>query len=298
MRSCGGPLAAGWQLASPAQPAERLEDRDYKTTARALLGQELAAASLHTCRNRRSTGERAGEACGETLCGHAHHAYRCAVGGGLKRRSVAVERFLERVFEECGFQTARQVHVPQWDRFRWRCTSAACGGHGVSPTPPGSSCGACGGALSVEREEAVLDLEARGADVPRLYVDVTVHHAVPGDSDRLARAAATDGAVNLEAEAAKRARYPDGRTPWRVVPFAVETYGRLGRAALLQLRRLARAQAERLGEDAAGVASTLVVRWACRLSVALQRANAEALQRCLGADAAKGAVDLAAALAG
>ena len=67
---------------------------------------------------------------------------------------------------------------------------------------------------------------------------------------------------------------------------------------LEHLRRLARAQAERLGEDAAAVAGTLVFRWACRFGVALQSANAEALRRCLGADVAKGAADLATVLAG
>ena len=117
LRSCAGPLAAGWQLASPAQPAERLEDRDYAATARALLGQELAATDRRACCNRHSTGDRVGEPCREALCGRAHHAYRCVVGGGLKRRSVAVERVLERTLEDCGYQAAREAYVPQWDRF-------------------------------------------------------------------------------------------------------------------------------------------------------------------------------------
>jgi hypothetical protein len=33
LRSCGGPLAGAWQLASPGLSAERLDDRDYETTA-------------------------------------------------------------------------------------------------------------------------------------------------------------------------------------------------------------------------------------------------------------------------
>ena len=134
--------------------------------------------------------------------------------------------------------------------------------------------------------------------MPRFYVDATVHHAVPGDADRLTRVAGADGAVNLEAEREKRRRYPDGLAPWRVEPFALETYGRLGRDALVLLRRLARAQAARLGEGADDAAGALVLRWACRLSVALHRANAEALRRCLGTVVVKGATDLAAALAG
>ena len=51
----------------------------------------------------------------------ARHAFTCSVGGGLKPRSVAVERAWERIRQECGYQTKREVHVPAWDRFRWRC---------------------------------------------------------------------------------------------------------------------------------------------------------------------------------
>ena len=296
LRSCSGPLGAGWQLASPALPAERLEDADFTATARALLGQDLTAAG-GTCNNKRAKGERAGEACGAALCGRAHHAYRCALGGGLKKRSVAVERVVERIHLECGFQTAREVHVPAWDRFHWKCTAEACARRGVAFAPPGGPCPFCGSALTTEREEAVLDLEARSAEVPRLYLDVTVRHAVPGSGPRLARAAALDGAVNREAAADKRSRYPDGRAPWRVVPFALETYGRLGREALLHLRKLARAQAQRLDEGADAAASALTLRWGCRLSVALHRANAENLRTALGTKGVKW-LDLAADLAG
>ena len=126
----------------------------------------------------------------------------------------------------------------------------------------------------------------RGPDAPRVFVDVTVRHGVPSAGERLARAAARNGAVNNEAEAAKRSRYPDGRAPTRVVPFALETYGRLGRTALLHLRQLARAQAQRLEESADEAASTLTLRWGCRLSVALHRANAEALRAAFGKQAA------------
>ena len=142
-----------------------------------------------------------------------------------------------------------------------------------------------------------MDLEARSAEVPRLYLDVTVRRAVPGSGPRLARAAALDGAVNHEAEADKRSRCPDGRAPWRGVPFALESYGRLGRTALLHLRKLARAQAQRLDEGADTAASALTLRWGCRLSVALHRANAEGLRTALGVDAARWK-DLAADLAG
>ena len=70
-----------------------------------------------------------------------------------------------------------------------------------------------------------------------------MRYCVPGYADGLTAAAGRGGAVNAAAEADKRRRYPDGRTPWRVVPLATETGGRHGPAALKHLRALARQQA-------------------------------------------------------
>ena len=285
LRSCGGPLAAGWQLASPAFPSERLEDGEYRLTARALLDQDIAQAG-RTCRCKRSTGDRVGQTCDAALCRQAHHAYRCAVGGGLKQRSIAVEDVYAGIHRECGFQVDRQVAVPAWDRFRWRCRGANCSEHGVLFAPPVGPCGACGSALDTTREEAVLRLEVRSAEVPRLFLDVTVRHGVPGCPGRLVRTAGRDGATNHEAEQDKRERYPEGRSPWRALPLALESYGRHGKAALLHLRGLAREQVARLVDGGGAAASLLLLRWGCRLSVALHRANARGLRRVLGADAA------------
>ena len=51
-----------------------------------------------------------------------------------------------------------------------------------------------------------------------------------------------------EAESDKHRRYPAAQTPWRAVPLATETGGRLGDEALKLLRKLARNQAEKLEE--------------------------------------------------
>ena len=137
---------------------------------------------------------------------------------------------MAQLHEECGHAVERQVYVPQWDRWKWRC--APCGRSGQAWDRPAALCPTCGEPSTVEREEAVLDLDIRSAAVPRLLCDVTVRHSVPGLGQRLAAAAAHDGAVNREAEADKRQRYPDGRTPWRVLPLAFETFGRLRAAPL------------------------------------------------------------------
>jgi hypothetical protein len=296
LRSCGGPHASAWQQASPAVSSERLDDADYTATARALLGQNLCKTGA-TCHNRGRTGDTPGQTCGKLLDSKARHAFRCSTGGGVKARSVALEREWERIHTECGYHTEREVHVPGWDRFPWRCTG--CGSHGTetAPPPPGP-CSTCGSPLETRREEAVLDLEVQSAGCPRLFLDVTVRYSVPGHAARLAAAATHDGAVNREAEAEKRSRYPDGRTPWKVVPLALETCGRHGPAALQHLRRLARERASNLAEDSEAAAAGLVQRWAARLSVALHRATARQVRSALGADetAARRAAELSAEL--
>ena len=55
---------------------------------------------------------------------------------------------------------------------------------------------------------------------------------------------------------------------------------------MLHLRKLARAQAQRLEEGADEAAGALTLRWVCHLSVALHRANAEALRTALGEEPA------------
>ena len=105
--------------------------------------------------------------------------------------------------------------------------------------------------------------------------------------------------MNRTAELEKRVRYADGRTPWQVVPFAVETCGRLGPAALKYLRGLARTRAQGLPDGGDEAASALLQRWAARLSAALHRSNASRLRSALGAaePARQRAKDLAAELA-
>ena len=101
----------------------------------------------------------------------------------------------------------------------------------------------------------------------------------------MARAADADGAVNKEAEFDKHGRYPAAQAPWKLVPLALETYGRHGRAALRHLRRLARRQAAARGEatDEENASAALVLRWGCRLSAALQRATAAQVRSAPGA---------------
>ena len=237
-----------------------------------------------TCHHRARTGNR--QRCAAALCPHAHHAHRCGVGGGFVERTKSLEQVWERIHKECRHTVVTQVHVPLWDRWNFKCTGIGCQKRGTAWEAPTAPCGACGAALSSEREEAVLDLEVRAPGAPRTFYDVTVRHSVPGDAPRATAASRRDGAVVKEAEATKQTRYPDGRTPWRCVPLATETCGRHGQQALKHLRELAKAKAEFEVEDggAERAAGALVQKWAAYLSVALHRANAAVLWSALGSE--------------
>ena len=277
--SCSGPLAAAWQWASPCIAGEKVDDDDYFTTARDLLGQPVAPSGS-TCQNRARTGPTTGQPCGELLCANARHAHRCSRGGGLKLRSVDVENVLASIHEECGYTVARQVHCPS------ETAGSGTAGRATSEGTwdlPGAPCHHCGASTVFELEEAVLDLDVRSARVPRTLLDVTVRYGVPGGDAQLAAAARGPGAVNRTAEVEKRLRCPDGLTPWSVVPFAVESFGRLGPTALKHLRGLARTRAQALLEGGEAAASSLLRRWAARLSAALHRSNAARLRSSLGA---------------
>ncbi len=122
----------------------------------------------------------------------------------------------------------------------------------ASPCPPG-----------LERQWRQYGLSDTLVGVP--LGEALPDAGLPGESD--------DRRVDL---------YPDGRTLWRVVPFALETYGRLGRSALAHLHRLARDRASNLEEGGDAAASALVVHWSARHSTALHRANAAKIKHALG----------------
>ena len=115
------------------------------------------------------------------------------------------------------------------------------------------------------------------------YIDLTVRH--PLAAKYRARAAREDGAAAKIAENAKRIRYPAvaaaGLLP--AEPFAVETFGRLGPAALklLHSARQRRVEADASLRGWAGCA--LFQRWLAVLSVSLQQSLFESAQAAWGA---------------
>ncbi len=102
-------------------------------------------------------------------------------------------------------------------------------------------------------------------------------------------AAGEAGYAAAQQEAAKHARYPPRpQVRGRLVPFAVETYGRLGKEGLAFLRKAAGRACTRTSALAVlgGEGPPAVVgAWLERQSVALQKNNAAALKAAAGAAA-------------
>ena len=115
---------------------------------------------------------------------------------------------------------------------------------------------------------------------------MTVRHLVGEISEsELRLRAAQDGRTAHQEEASKRCRYPSSRHGVRLTPLVLETYGRLGKAALQYLRTLAKSHVARDPELQVGGAwavPALLQRWVGILSITLQRANVEAVRSSIG----------------
>ena len=137
----------------------------------------------------------------------------------------------------------------------------------------------------------MLDLRLEAPpDAPITYLDVVVAH--PCSASYLAGAASENGFAAWKAEEGRHQRYqPTLRVRGRLVPLAVETYGRLGDEGLSFLRRAAARGCTRttalavLGGEGPPAA---LGAWLQRQSCALQKANAAALRAAGGATASWG----------
>ena len=134
----------------------------------------------------------------------------------------------------------------------------------------------------------MLDLRLEAPpDTPITYLDMVVTH--PCAASYRHGAAGEGGYAAAQHEAAKHARYPPGpQVRGRLVPFAVETFGRLGKESLRFLRKAAGRACRRTTALAVlgGEGPTAVVgAWLERQSVALQKNNAAALKAAAGAAA-------------
>jgi len=143
------------------------------------------------------------------------------------------------------------IRVPMWDRVR----------------PDGSW------------QQAVLDLRIeQGPGGPVRYADVVVSHPVGPANTRAA--AVSDGATAVAADRHKHDRYGPG-----VLPLSLETFGRWSPAALKWWRALAKqvvANDPNLAYLGRWAIPSLLQQWWARVSVTLQRANADAILASIG----------------
>ena len=207
--------------------------------------------------------QRRGGRCGEALDRRGDHLATCKFGGHKTLRHSRLVLSLRGILRESGAAVhGREVPVPAWRR--------------------------------QDGTGARLDIAySTGGAV--CHVDVTVSH--PRARKYRARAAAEDGAAAKLAERAKRLRYPAvaaaGLLP--AEPSAVETFGRLGPAALelLHKARQRRVEADRSLRGWAGCA--LFQRWLAVLSVSLQLAIFESARAAWGEGPCQDAAGLLAA---
>ena len=207
-------------------------------------------------------GRQVGAPCAKPLDPTGHHAANCLVGGRRKHTHNVQRDQLGSQLAGAGYAVHREQHVPGWDRWK--------------RLPNGRW----------ELEHAILDLRLEAPpDAPLTYVDVKVVH--PCSGSYVAGAATANGFAAALAEERNHSRSPP--TPevrGRLVPFAVETYGRLGDEGLSFLRRAAGRACTRttalavLGGEGPPAA---LGAWLQRQSVALQKSNAAAFRAAAGA---------------
>ena len=235
LRSGSGVGAGAFLLCAPSEvEGTELPDAVFTHAVRWRLGLPVCAANLFCCRTYSKDSCRR---CGCALDRLGDHLVCCGVGGHkilLHSRIVAVLRGILR--DSGALVPEREVFVAGW----------------------GTAAG----------EAARLEVEFTVAGVRR-FVDVVVKH--PRARRVLEAAAKRDGAAAAEGELSKLRRYP--AVPEfgldAVVPFGVETFGRLGSSAL-RLLRAARGRVVESDRRFGGwLGHLLVHRWHARLSCAL-----------------------------
>ena len=162
----------------------------------------VASPSLATrCQNVKRNGMR----CDAVLDNEGHHAATCECGGALDRRHNATRDMLaKRLAQDHRIAALTEQHCPQWDQVR-----------------------------EGTMHEAILDIIAPIGNVT-YYIDVTVVDVLSVDAALERQRAKRNGYAARAAEDKKLKKYPGATT----IPFAIESYGRLGNSAISWLKRV------------------------------------------------------------
>ena len=191
-----------------------------------------------------SDSQLAEERCGRHLDVFGDHAVTCRKGGGFYRAHGSVARTLAAWARESDAEVYAEVVVPE-----------------LLAGTPGAD----------DAVEARLDLHIWGPSPHpcEWFVDTTVVHPW---AVRCREAWQSAGHASRAAEAKKIERYGQGSGGIRVVPAALESFGRLGEGFALLVRQL-EARWACVHKRNAAEASNTGRRWLAELGVALVRAQ-------------------------
>jgi len=147
--------------------------------------------------------------CGTELDADGHHAAICGCGGGVTATHDTARDYIKVWLEErVNGQVWKEQHIPELDR--------------LVTKPDGTRV----------LEKAVMDV-VWTHDGQRHLLDVTFVTPTSDNARYLKERASHDGAAAKSAESGKRGKYPSPQ----LVPFALETFGRPGEAALQFVRQ-------------------------------------------------------------
>ncbi len=247
LRSCRGPGASGWLTTVPAHPGLRFTNEDFVTCCRLRIGatQHPSLAS-DLC------------SCGTQLDPYGDHLLCCGTGNErIWRHDLLCEEWW-RIIKSVKITVGREVYL------------ARLGVYPATTDPDG------------KRIDLYWVEEGKG-----MLGDVTIAHPTRPDPSNDAHHAATnrqngaeDGKALRNAADRKRSKYgTEARASnFTIVPLSAESYGRWGDEAAALLNRMARHVQQPVYMEEGDVEffrETAVDRWWARLSVLLQKGNAQ-----------------------
>ena len=239
LRSAGGPGAAGWLLA-PVDARHRMPDDHFVVALRRRLrfahpAVASVSGSPSHCQHRRPDGS----VCGDLLDSRGHHGATCEIGGGVEFGHDAIRDWLAAWIEEVsGSRPGTEQWVSAWD------TEVQAKDAQGRPRVDAQ------GTPIMTVRHAKLDVAFVDRESRRCYIDVVVTAASSSSAELRAARAAESGAAARDAVRAKRAKYRAEKNPTcPLVPFAIESLGRLSDEALGLIRSVV-PPAEAIGQGA------------------------------------------------
>ena len=194
-----------------SRSSELVSDEVFRTSARRRLGLRPVPASVQKSDVCQNVVKKDGRKCNAALDAEGHHGATCEAGGALDRRHNAIrDKLAKSIAADLGHATHTEQRCPQWDKFdqvKFEKT-----GNGLV--------------------EARLDIVVPLGNTT-YYVDVTVVDVLSTDAAVERQRAKRNGVAASTAEDRKLMKYPGATT----VPFAIESYGRIGNKGLTWLKR-------------------------------------------------------------